>query len=86
MADDPKLIGYFYVDCPTWIHVRPANAWKGPLFDPERLASDGGGCRRAHATWPGRYYRVTHDAIRRYDPHHLILGDRYEADGAAGPG
>jgi hypothetical protein len=25
------------------------------------------------------YYRTTHDAIRRYDPHHLILGDRYEA-------
>ena len=26
-----------------------------------------------------RYYRITHDAIRRYDKHHLILGDRYEA-------
>jgi hypothetical protein len=25
-----------------------------------------------------RYYRVTHDAIRRYDKNHLILGDRYE--------
>jgi hypothetical protein len=28
----------------------------------------------------GQYYRVTHDAIRRYDPNHLILGDRYEAN------
>ena len=27
-----------------------------------------------------RYYRVTHDAVRRYDPHHLILGDRWEAN------
>jgi hypothetical protein len=27
-----------------------------------------------------RYYQVAHDAIRRYDPHHLILGDRYEAN------
>jgi hypothetical protein len=24
-----------------------------------------------------RYYQVMHDAIRRYDPNHLILGDRY---------
>ena len=77
MADDPKLIGYFYVDCPTWVHVRPANAWKGPLFDPERLKSATG--RRALGELAGRYYRVTHDAVRRYDPHHLILGDRYEA-------
>ena len=34
---------------------------------------------RALAT---RYYRVTHDAIRRYDRNHLILGDRYEAKAA----
>ena len=26
------------------------------------------------------YYKTTHDAIRRYDKHHLILGDRYEAN------
>lgn len=26
-----------------------------------------------------RYYRLTHDAIRRYDPNRLILGDRYIA-------
>ena len=24
-----------------------------------------------------RYYKLAHDAIRRYDPNHLILGDRY---------
>ena len=28
MKDDPKLIGYFYVDCPTWIHTRPPSAWR----------------------------------------------------------
>src|SRR5262249_53769739 len=77
MADDPRLMGYFYIDCPTWVHVRTANAWKGPLFDPDRLASAAG--RDALRALAGRYYRVTHDAIRRYDPHHLILGDRYEA-------
>jgi hypothetical protein len=27
-----------------------------------------------------RYYRVIHDAIRRYDTHHLLLGDRYKGD------
>lgn len=24
-----------------------------------------------------RYYKLVHDAIRRYDPNHLIMGDRY---------
>ena len=27
-----------------------------------------------------RYYQVIHDAIRRYDANHLLLGDRYKAD------
>jgi len=27
-----------------------------------------------------QYYRVIHDAIRRYDPNHLLLGDRYKGD------
>ncbi|MBE7539944.1 MAG: agarase [Opitutaceae bacterium] len=77
MKDDPKLIGYFYVDCPTWIHTRPPSAWKGPMFDPEKLGTKAG--RDALFELASRYYRITHDAIRRYDPHHLILGDRYEA-------
>ena len=76
-AGDPKLIGYFYSDCPTWVHVRKLNAWKGPLFDPARLESEAG--RRELLNLAGRYYKVTHDAIRRYDKNHLILGDRYEA-------
>lgn len=77
MADDPKLIGYFYLDCPTWIHTRPENEWKGPVFDPARLATDAG--RRELFDLATRWYRITHDAIRRYDRRHLILGDRYEA-------
>ncbi|MHC4399600.1 MAG: agarase [Planctomycetota bacterium] len=76
-ADDPNLIGYFYVDCPTWVHVRPDNRWKGPLFDPERLTTEAG--RKELFELASRYYRVTHDAVRRYDRNHLILGDRYEA-------
>lgn len=78
MADDPKLIGYFYVDCPTWIHTRPDNQWRGPLFDPAKLKSENG--RKELFDLATRYYRVTHEAVRRYDKHHLILGDRYEAN------
>lgn len=76
-AGDPKLIGYFYTDCPLWVHTRPGNKWKGPLFDPEKLKAETGRADlRKLAT---RYYQVTHAAIKRYDPNHLILGDRYEA-------
>lgn len=78
MKEDPKLIGYFYMDCPTWIHARPENEWKGPLFDPAKLKTDAG--RKELHALATTYYRTTHDAIRRYDPHHLILGDRYEAN------
>jgi hypothetical protein len=76
-ADDPKLIGYFYCDCPTWVHDRPHNRWRGPLFDPRRLNTEQG--RRELVRLAEAYYRTTHDAVRRHDPHHLILGDRYEA-------
>lgn len=77
MKDDSKLIGYFYIDCPTWIHTRDENTWKGPLFDPTRLETEAG--RKTLFDLATQYYRITHDAIRRYDKNHLILGDRYEA-------
>ena len=80
LSEDRNLIGYFYSDCPTWVHTRPDNAWRGPIFDPERLKTEAG--RRELAQLARTYYRTTHDAIRRYDPHHLILGDRYEANNA----
>lgn len=78
LADDRNLIGYFYSDCPTWIHYRNDNAWRGPIFDPERLKTESG--RKELADLATRYYKTTHDAIRRHDPHHLIFGDRYEAN------
>ena len=77
MKDDPKLIGYFYIDCPTWIHTTKFMEWKGPLFEPGKLETEAG--RRELFELASAYYRVTHDAIRRYDQRHLILGDRYEA-------
>lgn len=76
LADDPNLIGYFYCDCPQWVHNTPPNR-KGPWFDPERLNSRHG--RQELSDMAERYYSVIEQAIRRYDPHHLILGDRYEA-------
>lgn len=78
LANDPKLIGYFYIDCPTWLHARKENTWKGSLFDQKKLDSKAG--REELVALASQYYRVTHDAIRRYDPNHLILGDRYEAN------
>ncbi len=76
--DDPKLVGYWYSDCPTWTWTRPHNKWRGPMFDPEKLKSEAG--RKELYGLARHYYRVTHDAIRRYDPNHLIMGDRYEAN------
>jgi hypothetical protein len=78
MAEDPLLIGYFYVDCPAWIHNRQESDWKGPLFDPEKLQTEAGKTELFRLA--SQYYRLTYEAIRRYDPHHLILGDRYEAN------
>ena len=78
LSEDRNLIGYFYSDCPTWVHSRPDNEWRGPIFDPDRLRTPAG--RRELAELARRYYKTTHDAIRRHDPHHLILGDRYEAN------
>ena len=78
LSEDANLIGYFYSDCPCWIHKRTDNAWRGPMFDPERLKTEAG--RRELTELATLYYRTTHDAIRRHDKHHLILGDRYEAN------
>ncbi|MFP4093329.1 MAG: hypothetical protein ACLFUB_02515 [Cyclobacteriaceae bacterium] len=78
MKDDPKLIGYFYTDCPTWVHSNGSTRWKAPIFDPELLNTEAG--KKELSDLATTYYRVLHDAVRRYDPHHLILGDRYEAN------
>ena len=78
LAGEKSLIGYFYSDCPTWTHDRPDNHWRGPIFDPERLKTKTG--RKDLTELATSYYETIHDAIRRYDKHHLLLGDRYEAN------
>ncbi len=79
MAEDPNLIGYFYMDCPGWVHTHPHSRWRGPMFDFKKLETEAG--RTELFDLATRYYQVTHDAIRRYDKHHLIFGDRYEGRG-----
>lgn len=74
MADDPYLIGYFYADVPAWNKSNFGDAWMD-RFD---MSSDSG--RKDFARTAGRYYRVIHAAIRRYDPDHLLLGDRYDSN------
>ncbi len=71
-----NLIGYFYVDCPIWVH-RPRVWTKEPLFPPEELSTRSG--RKKLFELARHYYKMLHDSIREYDPNHLILGDRYEA-------
>ena len=78
LKDDPNLIGYFFSDCPTWIHNRQQNEWRGPMFDPKKLETQEG--RDELYKMAKQYYKTIHDAIRKYDPNHLILGDRYEAN------
>lgn len=77
-SDDPNLIGYFYSDCPTWIHTRPHNNWRGPIFDPDKLKNEEG--KKELKALAKQYYKTIHDAIRKYDANHLIFGDRYEAN------
>lgn len=77
LADDPNLIGYFYLDCPTWVHTAKESKWKGPIFDPELLKTESE--KKELARIATQYYKVTHEAVRRYDKNHLIFGDRYEA-------
>lgn len=80
MRGDPNLIGYWFTDCPTWVHHRDNGAWKGALFDADDLKTPAG--RRELFDLVTTYNRVTTEAIRRYDPNHLVFGDRYEANAA----
>ncbi len=71
MSEDPNLIGYFYGDVPGWIFNNETDSWAEHLG----VTPDD--------NWEGlrpvaeKYYQVIHDAIRRYDRNHLLLGERY---------
>lgn len=78
LKDDPKLVGYFFTDCPAWIHSNENNDWKAPIFEPEMENSESG--RKEIFDIASVYYKTVTEAIKRYDPNHLICGDRYEAN------
>lgn len=78
LKDDPKLIGYFFTDIPGWITSNKANKWKLPILDPEMEKTESG--RKEMHRVATIYYKTIVEAIKRYDPNHLILGDRYEAN------
>jgi hypothetical protein len=76
--DDSNLVGYFFTDCPAWLHSNEGNSWKAPIFDPEMEKSEYG--RKEIFDTAIIYYKTIVEAIKRYDPNHLICGDRYEAN------
>ncbi|MDQ0799013.1 agarase [Arthrobacter sp. SLBN-112] len=70
-ADDPNLIGYFFVDIPAWMH----HASNRYFTRNGRHVSEG-----ELAEIAARYYEVTTSAVRAFDDTHLILGDRYNGN------
>lgn len=75
MADDPKLMGYFYSDMPGW----SGHPYVRSYADDLDLSAEAG--RAELKRIADKWYQVIHDAIRRYDKNHLLLGDRYDGDG-----
>lgn len=73
-ADSPDLLGYFLVDIPAWLpHASGADF-------PELRGLDPAARERALYDVASRYYETIVTAIRRYDPDHLVLGDRYNGN------
>ncbi len=75
LADDPNLIGYYFTDVPLLVQLSKAYPDKETIFNPELLNSKSG--REEIAARTRQYYKVATEAVRRYDPNHLIFGDRY---------
>jgi len=73
-ADSPDLLGYFLVDIPAWLpHASGADF-------PELRGLDPAGRDKKLYDVASRYYETIVTAIRRYDPDHLVLGDRYNGN------
>ena len=71
-ADSENLLGYFLADIPAW--TPPLGRTTGRVLGsvgPTELYD-----------LASRFYETITGAIRRVDPHHLILGDRYNGNKA----
>ncbi len=75
LADDPNLIGYYFADVPLLTKGGQLYKKKQTWFDPADLQSEEG--RKRVSREVRQYYKVTTAALRRYDPNHLVFGDRY---------
>jgi hypothetical protein len=69
LADDPYLVGYALCARPAWVRHRYAKHW----FSGQDVSSPEVQAKLREII--RRYYRTAHEAIRRYDKNHLILGD-----------
>jgi hypothetical protein len=74
VVDDPNLIGYFFTDIPSWLPHAAGGNFVG--LDGDSV----GGQRRSLYEVASKYYETMTRHIRAYDPHHLILGDRYNGN------
>lgn len=78
MVSDHKgsanLVGYFLVDIPGWLPHASGRFWPG--FEGLSQAEHD----QKLFDVATKYYRTITEAIRRYDPDHLILGDRYNGN------
>jgi hypothetical protein len=73
-VDSPDLIGYFLVDIPAWLpHASGADFAELRGLDAAQRES------KLYDV-ASRYYETIVTAIRRYDPDHLVLGDRYNGN------
>ena len=72
--DDEMLIGYFFVDIPAWLPHASGRNFPGLAgLTPEKY-------ERRLSDIARKYYEVTAGALRRSDPDHLVLGDRYNGN------
>ena len=80
LADDPNLVGYAYTARPLWDAARFAQNMPFRHSAGASRAAEGEFLRKVI----GKYYKTTHDSIRRYDPNHLIFGDFIDGSDSIG--
>lgn len=73
-AESKNLIGYFLVDIPAWLpHA------SGEDFPQLKGLSEEARNKKLYDV-ASKYYETITKHIRKYDPNHLILGDRYNGN------
>lgn len=73
-AETPDLLGYFLVDIPAWLPHASGRDFA------ELVGLDPADREKRLYDVASRYYETVATAIRRYDPDHLILGDRFNGN------